>query len=132
MPGAVQEPDYTALIAELVTLRDERLRRQPSDRSLACAAGVSPTTIGKRLYHGQFPQDTDSLLRMVRAVGTKVREAGLLQEPDVAKLLDEQQWRRAHRAEARRRADGTHTSVCWPHRARRSWSGCGRGGRWRT
>jgi hypothetical protein len=111
MPGAARESEYTALIAELVTLRDECLERQPSDRTLARAAGASPTTIGKWLHEGQFPQDIDSLLNLVRAVRTKAEEAGLLQEPDVALLLDTQQWRSAYEAEAHRRADGTRTSV---------------------
>ncbi|MER6474125.1 hypothetical protein [Streptomyces collinus] len=111
MPGAAQEPGYTALIAELVILRDERLERQPSDRTLAQAAKASPTTIGKWLYHGQFPQDIDPLLRLVRAVRVEAEAAGLLQEPDVVKMLDEQRWRRAYEAEARRHADGTRTSV---------------------
>ncbi|MEU4038647.1 hypothetical protein, partial [Streptomyces collinus] len=111
MPGAAQDQGYTALIAELVTLRDERLERQPSDRTLATAAEASPTTIGKWLYQGQFPQDIGSLLRLVRAVGTKAKEAGLLQQPDVARLLDEQRWQRAYEGEASRRAVGTRTSV---------------------
>lgn len=111
MPGAAWEPEYTALIAELVTLRDERLERQPSDHTLARAAGASPTTIGKWLYGGRFPQDTDPLLKVVRAVRIKAEEAGLLQEPDVALLLNDQQWRSAYQAEAHRRADGTRTSV---------------------
>ncbi|MFG2267098.1 hypothetical protein ACGFNR_29855, partial [Streptomyces sp. NPDC048720] len=110
-PGAAQEPGYTALIGELVTLRDERLERQPSDRTLAQAARASPTTIGKWLYRGQFPQDIGPLLRLVRAVRVEAEAAGLLQEPDVVKILDEQRWRRAYDAEARRHADGTRTSA---------------------
>ncbi|MGW7199558.1 hypothetical protein, partial [Streptomyces chryseus] len=110
-PGAGREPEYTALIAELVTLRDERLERRPSDRALARAAGASPTAIGKWLYEGQCPQDTDSLLKVVRAVRIVAEEVGLLLEPGVALLLDKRQWQRAHEAEAHRRADGTRTSV---------------------
>ncbi|WP_157857986.1 hypothetical protein [Streptomyces durhamensis] len=106
-----QEPEYTALIDELVRFRDGPLEGGPSDRTLAEAAQASPTTIGNWLRRGQFPQEIDPLLRLVRAVRSQAKQAGLLQKQDVAKLLDEQLWRRTHLIEARRRADGTRSGA---------------------
>jgi hypothetical protein len=106
-----QEPEYTALIDELVRFRDGLLEGGPSDRTLAEAAQASPTTIGNWLRRGQFPQEIDPLLRLVRAVQGWAENAGLTSRPEVAALLDEQQWRRAYRAEARRRADGIRGAV---------------------
>ncbi|MFZ4250444.1 transcriptional regulator, partial [Streptomyces griseoincarnatus] len=107
---AAQEPEYAELIAELAALRDERLQKQPSDRALARAVGVSPTTIGNRLK-GQFPQQIDQLLDMVRAVRAQAERAGLAGDQAAAAVLDVQKWRRAYQAEARRRADGTRAAV---------------------
>ncbi|MET7458016.1 hypothetical protein ABZT03_40465 [Streptomyces sp. NPDC005574] len=104
-----REPDFTALIAGLAALRESRLQQLPSDRALASAAAVSPTTIGCWLRGERFPQEIGQLLTVVRAV--RGQAGGLAREPVVAALLDEQQWRRAYRAEARRLADGTSAAV---------------------
>ncbi|MEG3631947.1 hypothetical protein [Streptomyces poriticola] len=108
---AAQEPEYTELIAELAAFRDERLRRQPSDRALAGDVGVSPTTIGDWLRADRFPQQIDPLLKLVRVVWAQAERAGLAGDPAAAAVLDEQTWRRAYQAEARRRADGTRAAV---------------------
>ncbi|MFG2979445.1 hypothetical protein ACGFYY_41475, partial [Streptomyces sp. NPDC048331] len=109
---AAQEPEYAELIAELAAFRTERLGRLPSDRTLAKAAGKgSATTIGNWLGKGHFPQEIDPLLKVVRAVRNQAEEAGLAGDPAAAAVLDEQKWRRAYRAEARRRADGTSAAV---------------------
>ncbi|WP_190012479.1 hypothetical protein, partial [Streptomyces griseomycini] len=99
------------MIDELVRFRDGLLEGGPSDRTLAEAAKASPTTIGNWLRKGQFPQEIDPLLRLVRAVRCRAERAGLASRPEVAALLDEQQWRRAYRAEACRRADGIRGAV---------------------
>ncbi|MFJ1730616.1 hypothetical protein [Streptomyces sp. NPDC088254] len=106
-----QEPEYTALIDELVQFRDGLLEGGPSDRTLSEAAQVRPTTIGNWLRRGQLPQEIDQLLRLVRAVRGWAENAGLTSRPEVAALLDEELWKRAHEAEARRRADGTRSVV---------------------
>ncbi|MGY0066902.1 hypothetical protein ACWZEH_08710 [Streptomyces sp. QTS137] len=108
---AAQEPEYGELIAELAAFRNERLRRQPSDRALAGAVGVSPTTIGDWLRADRFPQQSDQLLNLVRAVRAQAERARLAGDPAAAAVLDGQKWRRAYQAEARRRADGTRTAV---------------------
>ncbi|MFE0906105.1 hypothetical protein ACFW3Y_23025, partial [Streptomyces rochei] len=108
---AAQEPEYGELIAELAAFRNERLRRQPSDRALAGAVGVSPTTIGDWLRADRFPQQSDQLLNLVRAVRAQAERAGLAGDPAAAAVLDGQKWRRAYQAEARRRADGTRAAV---------------------
>ena len=81
------------------------LSDNPSDRALARAAGVSPTTIGDWLRGKRFPQDIGKVLTVVRmvretAVGRGIASPG--SEP--AGLLDDDRWRAAHRAEAQRRA----------------------------
>ncbi|MGW0771533.1 hypothetical protein [Streptomyces sp. NPDC002676] len=109
--SAGQEPTFDALIAELVAFRLDCLQGRPSDRVLAEAADVSPTTIGNWLRKGQFPQVIDPLLALVRAVQVQAESAGLASEPTAVTLLDVQRWRRAHQAEARRRADTTRSAV---------------------
>jgi len=96
--------DFAALIAELAAFREDRLQRQPCDRTLATAAGVSPTTIGDWLRGTRFPQQIDPLLRMVRTVRVHAERAGLSSDPAVASLFNEQRWRDAYETEARRRA----------------------------
>ncbi|MEU9398000.1 helix-turn-helix transcriptional regulator [Streptomyces sp. NPDC048324] len=111
MAVPVPEPEYAALIAELAALRTDRLRRRPSDRALAVAVGVSPTTIGDWLRANRFPQRIDLLLALVRAVRVEADHAALAQGPAVSALLEPQRWRRAYQAEARRRAEGTGAAV---------------------
>ncbi|MEV7020054.1 hypothetical protein AB0N57_30830, partial [Streptomyces sp. NPDC093991] len=108
---AAQKPEYAELIAELAAFRDERLRRQPSDRALAGDVGVSPTTIGDWLRADRFPQQIDPLLKLVRVVWAQAERAGLAGDPAAAAVLDEQTWQRAYQAEALRRADGTRAAV---------------------
>ncbi|GBQ03905.1 hypothetical protein SSP531S_53840 [Streptomyces spongiicola] len=108
---AVQEPEYAELIAELCEFRDERLQRQPSDRALAGAVGVSPTTVGGWLRADRFPQRIDQLRDLVRAVRVQAERAGLAGDRAVAAVLDVQKWERAYQAEARRRAEGTSAAV---------------------
>ncbi|MEU1875776.1 hypothetical protein ABZ470_00565 [Streptosporangium sp. NPDC020072] len=106
-----REPDFAALIAELVKFRDERLNREPSDRVLAKAATVSPTTIGTWLRGDSFPQQIDQLLKLLQAIRGQAEAMGLIRKAGVAALLDSDRWRRAHEAEARRRAEGTRAAV---------------------
>lgn len=112
MTGPVtQRPDYDALISDLVTFRTDRLNGQPSDRTLAKAAEVSPTTIGNWLSKAVFPQQVDPLLKLVRAVRVHAERVGLADDPAAIALLEPQQWRRAYQAKARQNADGTRTAV---------------------
>jgi len=103
--------DYAALIADLAAFRNDRLQRRPSDRTLAKAADVRPTTVGDRLRGARFPQQIEPLLRVVRAVRAQAERAGLSRDPAAASLFDEQRWRDAYQAEARRRANATRTHV---------------------
>jgi hypothetical protein len=63
-----KEPGFTALVAELAEFRDVALRGQPSNRTLARAAGVSPTSVGDWLCGERFPQQIDPLLLVVEAI----------------------------------------------------------------
>ncbi|MGP4114437.1 hypothetical protein ACTWP5_26440 [Streptomyces sp. 4N509B] len=103
--------EYAVVVAELAAFRRDRLRGRPSDRALAHAAGVSPTTIGNWLVRGQFPQEVDPLLALVRAVRAQAERAGLTRDPAVAALLEAERWRGVYRAEARRRGDATGVAV---------------------
>ncbi|HEV2372389.1 MAG TPA: tetratricopeptide repeat protein [Streptosporangiaceae bacterium] len=73
----------------------------PSDRALAVAAKVSPTTIGDWLRGDRFPQDIGKVLVVVRTVRAAAVGRGVAVP---AGLLDDDRWRAAHRQEAQRRA----------------------------
>ena len=103
--------DFAELIAELAAFRNDRLQRRPSDRTLAKAADVRPTTVGDWLRGSRFPQQIGPLLRVVRAVRAQAERTGLSRDPAAASLFDEQRWRDAYQAEARRRANATRTHV---------------------
>jgi len=109
MASGELDGDFAALIAELAAFRNDRLQRQPSGRTLAKAAGVRPATVGDWLRGARFPQQMDPLLRLVRAVRVQAERAGLSGDPAMASLFDEQRWRDAYEAEARRRANATRT-----------------------
>ncbi|AVH54636.1 MULTISPECIES: helix-turn-helix domain-containing protein [Streptomyces] len=115
-PG-VQEPDYDTLVAELVAFRVDRLQGKLSNRTLAEAAGVSPTTIGNwlNLQERPFPQKIDPLLNLLRAIRTYAESARLADDPAAGALLDAQRWRRAYKAKARQNADGTRAAVVAEH-----------------
>ena len=81
------------------------LAGDPSDRALARAAGVSPTTIGDWLQGKRFPQDIGKVLVVVRMVRTAaVRRGVAIPGSGPAGLLDEDRWRAAYQQEAQRRA----------------------------
>ena len=64
--------EFFILVKALRVFRAGPLSDDPSDRALARAAGVSPTTIGDWLRGERFPQDIGKVLvvvRMVRADG---------------------------------------------------------------
>ncbi|MGW2826420.1 hypothetical protein ACWC24_36365, partial [Streptomyces sp. NPDC001443] len=107
---AGQEPEYAALMAELAAFRMSRLSGLPSDRALAAAAKVSPTTIGQWLRGDRFPQQVDPVLVLVRAVRAQAESTGAA-DGSARTLLDAARWRRAYQSEARRRADATRTAV---------------------
>ncbi|WP_405956920.1 hypothetical protein [Streptomyces phaeochromogenes] len=109
--SARAELDFASLIGALVACRTDLLQGQPSDRTLAKAAKVSPTTIGQWLRSSRFPQEIDPLLAMVRAVRLRAEAAGVAHNPIAATVLDEQEWRRSFRAEARQRAQSTSAAV---------------------
>jgi len=99
------DSEFFALLTALRDFRDGTLTGYPSDRALARAAGVSPTTIGAWLRGRQFPQDLDRflpVLRMVAGRGT----ANQIPDPGYgsAALFDEERWRAAYHQEAAQRA----------------------------
>ncbi|MER5662820.1 hypothetical protein [Streptomyces mirabilis] len=109
--SADQGPEFAQLVARLAALRADRLGGAPPDRVLAREAGVSPTTVGEWLRGSRFPQRIDPLLKVVGKVRAQAEAARLDSEPEVAELLNVEQWRRAYRAEAAQRADGTRAGV---------------------
>lgn len=99
------------MIAALAAFREDRLQLQPSTRTLARAAGISPTTIVEWLRGNRFPQQIEQLLAVLRAVRAQAERARLADDPAAAVLSDEQRWRDAYRAMARRRTAGTRAAV---------------------
>jgi hypothetical protein len=81
------------------------LSDHPSDRALARAAGVAPTTIGDWLRGRRFPQQIDKVLIVVRMVREEAA-ARRIAPPGggPAGLLDDKRWREAHQDVAQRRA----------------------------
>ena len=104
---AGSEAGFFALLAQLRDFRAEELSGDPSDRALARAAGVSPTTIGNWLGGTQFPQDLGKVLTVVDIVAARAAARGIT----LAGLPDEKRWRAAHRDEAQRRASTVSAGV---------------------
>ena len=103
--GAESKSEFFVLAKALRAFKTGLLDDDPSDRALARAAGVSPTTIAGWLRGKRFPQDVNKVLivvRMVRDAAARRRIASPGSGP--AGLLDEDRWRAAHREEAQRRA----------------------------
>ena len=71
LPGRGGE--FFVLVEALRVFRAGPLADDPSDRALARAAGVSPTTIGDWLRGGRFPQDVGKVLAVVRMVRDRGR-----------------------------------------------------------
>ncbi|MEU3163781.1 hypothetical protein [Streptosporangium sp. NPDC006930] len=116
-PDEAPDQDARPLFADLQklrTLRQELLRGKPSDRKLAAAATVSPTTIGAWLRGDRMPQRIDELLAMIEAVRKEAAAQGILTST-VAELLESQRWRTAYQAECRRRAHNDREAVQRAH-----------------
>jgi hypothetical protein len=108
---AGKESEFFILAKALCAFKTGLLDDDPSDRALARAARVSPTTIAGWLRGKRFPQDVGKVLivvRMVRDAAARRRIASPGSGP--AGLLDEDRWRAAHQEEAQRRA-GTLSDV---------------------
>ena len=97
--------EFFVLVKALRVFKAGPLSDHPSDRALARAAGVSPTTVGDWLRGKRFPQDIGKILVVVRMVRDEAGRRGIA-DPGCGptRLLDEEQWRAAHRKEAQRRA----------------------------
>jgi|HubBroStandDraft_1064217.scaffolds.fasta_scaffold13346_1 hypothetical protein len=102
---------FSGLVAKLWMFRARLLGGEPSDRALARAARVSPTTIGKWLSGEQFPQDDGQFLAVVRAVAAEAAARGMTPAGRAAGVLDEDRWRTAYRAENQRRAGVVSVAV---------------------
>jgi hypothetical protein len=97
--------EFFTLVEALRVFRAGPLAGDPSDRALARAAGMSPTTIGDWLQGRRFPQDSGKVLAMVRMVrAAAVRRGVAIPGGGPAGLLDEDRWRAAYQQEAQRRA----------------------------
>ena len=114
MSGPAGDGDgFFALMRALAAFKAGPLGRDPSDRALARAAQVAPQTVGDWLRGAQFPQDAEKMLVVVRAVAARAAARGVAVPvaSDGARLLDEDRWRAAYRAEAQRRADVVSAAV---------------------
>jgi hypothetical protein len=110
--GYAEEGDFFALLSTLREFRAGPLGGDPSDRALARAAKVSPTTVGNWLSGVQFPQDLYKFLSVVRAVAARAGARGSFgASQEVTGLLDEEVWQAAYRREATRRADAVAVGV---------------------
>jgi hypothetical protein len=98
--------EFFTLLEALRVFRAGPLAGDPSDRALAKAAGMSPTTIGDWLRGGRFPQDIGKVLVVVRMVRAAAGRRGVaIPGSGPAGLLDEDRWRAAYQQEGQRRAD---------------------------
>jgi uncharacterized protein YidB (DUF937 family) len=102
---------FFGLLAALRAFRAGPLAGDPSDRALARAAGVSPTTIGSWLGGTQFPQDVGRFLVVVHTLTARAAARGAVLDGGTGGLLDEDRWREAYRVEARRRAGVVSAAV---------------------
>lgn len=129
LPG--QDGDFPALAETLRAFRAGPLSGSPSDRALALAARVSPSTVGDWLRGDRFPQDIGKVVAVVRAVRAAAIGRGIAMP---AGLLDDDRWREAHQREARRRsaAPTMSTAGCARSPATRSRSGPGARCAWTT
>ena len=110
--GAGGESEFFVMLAALRDLKVGPLGGEPTDRALARAAGVSPTTVGSWLRGTRFPQDAGKVLAVVRAVAARAAAHGVgRQASGVAALFDEERWRLAYREEAVRRAQVVSAGV---------------------
>ena len=104
--------EFFTLVEALRVFKAGLLSDQPSDRALARAAGVSPTTIGAWLRGNRFPQDIGKVLVVVRMVRKEAVGRGIATPSSgPAGLLDDDWWRAAHQHEAQRRADVVSDAV---------------------
>jgi transcriptional regulator with XRE-family HTH domain len=100
---------FFAMLAALREFRATRLSLgNPSDRALARAAGVSPTTIGAWLRGNRFPQRFAEFIKVVHAVRTSARALNI---PVPDGLLDDERWRAAYQDGAHRRAGKVSEAV---------------------
>jgi len=108
--GTEDEAGFFGLAAALRAFLAGPLGRDPSGRALARAAGVSPDTIGHWLAGDRFPKQEDKLLAVIHAVAARSKARGIVPDRGTG-LLDENCWRRAYRAEAKRRAAMVSTGI---------------------
>jgi hypothetical protein len=99
-----EDLEFGDRLRRLAAVRAERLDGQPSDRALAKALSVSPTTVGSWLRGGALPKDVEQLVKVVEQIQVAARVRGVLDEA-LAAEFDLAGWRAAHRAAARRVAD---------------------------
>jgi hypothetical protein len=110
-PGG-SEDEFFVLAEALRAFKTGPLSDNPSDRALARAAGVSPTTIGDWLRGKRFPHDISKVLIVVRMVRDAAAARGVTSPGSgAAGLLDDGRWRAAHQEEAQRRAGAVSDAV---------------------
>ena len=114
----MQDGEFYARLAELGKFKAERLDKEPSDRTLADRARLSPTTIGVWLRGERFPDDVDKLVTVVRVIASVARVRGI---PAPDGLLDTEWWIEAHAAETRRR-DARRPDTGAPGRPLTEWT----------
>jgi hypothetical protein len=81
--------EFFTLLEALRVFRAGPLAGDPSDRALARAAGVSPTTIGNWMQGRRFPQDIGQVLAMARMVRAAAGRHVAIPGGGSAGLLDE-------------------------------------------
>jgi tetratricopeptide (TPR) repeat protein/transcriptional regulator with XRE-family HTH domain len=107
--AAEGEGEFFALTKALGEFKAGPLSGNPSDRALARAVGISPTTVSLWLRGERFPQKVDQVLAIVHAVATAAKSRSLTGQ--AGDLLDAQRWRHAHRSEVQRRAGAVSAAV---------------------
>ncbi|MFI0813750.1 hypothetical protein [Streptomyces echinatus] len=89
-------------VALLAAFRREQLGGDPSNREIAKAAQVAPTTMGK-WWSGQRPQQVDQVVTWIGLVRSEASRQGRL-DRYASGLLAEPVWRELYDEEGRRRA----------------------------
>ena len=109
--------EYFALLKELHKFWRESLREQPALRALGRATASAPekpvkADTVKAWLGGQFPQDIEKFLAVVRAIAAEAEARGVVPSGSRrAAVLDVRQWQKAYREEAERRARNISAGV---------------------
>ncbi|MFH9833375.1 tetratricopeptide repeat protein [Streptomyces sp. NPDC017201] len=110
--GESSEDAFFAALKRLGAIHGEYLTRRISLRALSRGAGGPvATTIGAWLDGRRFPQQVDTLVKVVEQLHAAALAEGFEPAPSEAHLFDSLWWRDQHAAVARQRAESVRIGV---------------------